>query len=519
MDRRLFLTGSAASAAALPATAQVARGSAVNVVTAFGFVPDGKTCNYDAFHRLAKAANARGGGRYRFPPGDYYVARYRTTKAYQRPEYRAAAPKDVTNSTFSRCNGLELIGAGARIRLNGKFTRHARLNSEGVMLGLLEGIFMPFEFSNCQNVTISGFDMDGGVRDMRKEAGVTEAYAYLIALHACRNVTLRDLHLHHCQTDAILLHDNAMLDGARGVACRDVRIERVRCINNARGGLAPLQVYGLICTDSAFNGSAFGTGSYGHHAPGFGVDVEPDHKRPEQVDIKTGNLHFERCEFMDNGSAFLAAYTDSFQGYLRIIDCNSRNGNNTPNPIIICWPGALLKQGGALLQGGQHDLGNGTFWTGWSGEYGGDLIVRNASFSGDGPYGIFHAHENNRVTLDGITLIGRHRKGGAGAFPAIEAPPAKGQRNIVRNSRFFLAAGRKSAQPLNEPVASFNHVDCSGNRFETDLPAMGGQQFVIYYHPQARVSGDRFKGMAPGLRDTIMPSGGPVDTRTPFSRR
>jgi hypothetical protein len=515
MERRLFLAGTVASAVApKPKIAD----TAVNVVTAFGFVADGKTCNYDAFHRLAAAANAKGGGRYRFPPGDYYVHRYRTTKAYQRPEYRAKAPKDVTNSTYSRCKGLELIGTGARIRLNGSFTRRIAKNAEGVTSGLLAGIFMPFELSFCENVTISGFDIDGGVRQMRKEAGVDEAYAYLIALHACRNVTLRDMHLHHCQTDAILLHDNAMLSGARGITCRDIRIERVRCVNNARGGLAPLQVLGLICTDSAFNGSAYGTGGYGHHAPGFGVDVEPDHKSSASVDAKTGNLHFERCEFMDNASAFLAAYTDSFQGYLRIIDCNSRNGNNTPNPIIICWPGPLLKQGGALFQGGTHDLGIGSFWTGWSGEYGGDLIVKNASFSGDGPYGIFHAHENNRVTLDGVTLIGRHKTGGAGAFPAIEAPPAKGQRNIVRNCRFFIPAGRKSPQPLNEPVSSINHTDCSGNRFETDLPAKGGQQFVIYYHPQAKISADRFTGKAPGKGDTIMPSGGPVDTRVPFSR-
>ncbi len=511
MERRAFLAGTIAAAAATPARAQVVRDGAINVVTAFGFVPDGKTCNYEAFLRLAAAATAKGGGRYRFPPGDYYVARYRTTKAYQRPEFKARAPRDVINATYVRCRNLELIGTGARIRLNGAFTRRAKANAEGVMSGLLEGIFMPFELRHCQNVTISGFEIDGGVRSMRKEEGVTEAYAYLIALHACRNVTLRDLYLHHCQTDAILLHDDSMLSGARGIACRDIRIERVRCENNARGALAPLQVYGLICTDSAFNGSAYGTGAYGRHAPGFGVDVEPDHWRPGTIDIKTGNLHFERCEFMDNFSAFLAAYTQSFHGYLRIIDCNSRNANNAPNHMIICWAGALL-------QGGTHDLGNGTFWTSWTGEYGGDLIVRNATFRGDGHYGIFHAYENNRVTLDGVTLIGRHQKPIFGAFPAIEAKPANGQRNSVRNCRFFIPAERKSAQPLNEPVSSFNHVDCSGNRFETDLPAAGGRQFVVYYHPDARVTGDSFKGTAPGMRDSIMPSGGAVDTRRPFSR-
>jgi hypothetical protein len=511
MERREFIAASVASAASLNKNALVKNDGAINVVAAFGFVPDGRTCNYDAFRRLAAAATAKGGGRYRFPPGEYYVARYRTTKAYQRPEYMARSPKEVTNATYLRCRGLELIGAGARIRLNGAFTRPARINSDGVIDGLLWGVFMPFELRQCENVTISGFEIDGGVLNMRKEAGVTEAYAYLIALHACRQVTLRDLYLHHCQTDGILLSDDAMLSGARGIACRDISIERVRCVNNARGGLAPLQVLGLVCTDSAFNGSAYGTGNYGHHAPGFGVDVEPDHSSLETVDTKTGNLHFERCEFMDNASAFLAAYSPHYQGYLRIIDCNSRNGNNTPNPIIICWPGALL-------QGGTHDLGNGTFWTGWSGYSGGDLTVRNATFRGDGPYGIFHAHENNRVVLDGVSLIGRHRIGGAGAFPAIEADPGGGRRNIIRNCRFFIPLGRKSPQPPYEPVSSINYADCSGNLFETDLPVQGAKQFVVYYHPNARITGDRFRGKAPGLHDTITPNGALFDTRGLFSR-
>lgn len=511
MDRREFLASSAAAAATARPRAQLGAPAAIDVITAFGFVNDGRTDNYAAFRRLAAAANARGGGRYRFPAGDYYVARYRTSKAYQRPEFMARSPQDVTNAHFINCRGLELIGTGARIKLNGHFHRSAQLNSEGVVSGLLAAIFMPFELRHCEDVVISGFDIDGGVLQMSRDAGVDEAHAYLVALHACKNVTLRDLRLHHCQTDAILLSDDASLSGARGTACRDIRIERVRCLNNARGGLAPLQVLGLTCTDSAFNGSAYGTGDYGHHAPGFGVDVEPDHYLPAQVDTKTGNLHFERCEFLDNGSAFLAAYTQCFQGYLRIVDCNSRNGNNTPNPIIICWPGAVL-------EGGTHDLGNGTFWTSWSGEHGGDLTVRNATFQGDGPYGIFHAHENNRVVLDRVTLIGRHRSGGAGAFPAIEADPGGGQRNVVRNCKFFIPAGRKSAQPPGEAVSSINFADCSGNQFATDLPARGGAQFVVYYHPQARVSGDRFRGMAPGLHDTIIPNGPAFDTRQPFSR-
>jgi polygalacturonase len=87
MDRRKFLTGTVV-AAALPKKVQVTRDDAVNVITKFGFVADGRTCNYDAFLRLAAAASANGGGRYRFPPGEYYVARYRTLKPISAPNIR-----------------------------------------------------------------------------------------------------------------------------------------------------------------------------------------------------------------------------------------------------------------------------------------------------------------------------------------------------------------------------------------------------------------------------------------------
>ena len=505
MKRRTFLAGTAGLAitSQTPARAQAAP---VNVVQRFGFVADGKTDNYAAFRRLADHATRVGGGRYLFPPGVYWVAKYRTTETYQREAFQQARPADVVNAVYKGCRNLELSGKGAVIRLNGRFHRSAKAKSAG----LLAGIFMPFELRRCDGVTISGFEIDGGARAMTKDYGVTEAYAALIALNGSRNVTLRDLYLHHSQTDAIYLGDDATLSGGRGVACRNVRIERVRCENNARGALAALQILGLTCTDSQFNGSSFGTGNYGRHAPGFGVDVEPDRYQPAEVDTMTGNLHFERCQFRDNFSAFLAAYPRKYQGYLRLIDCSSSNAGNAPNHMILVWPGAELR-------GGTHEIGSGTVWTSWDGTPGGNLTIRDATFRGNGNFGIFHAHEDSVVRLERVTLIATHRAPVFGAFPAIEGNPGGGRRNVVQDCRFVYPRARKAAQPAGEPTASFNHVTCSGNRFETDLPATGGQYFQVMYHANAVVLSDRFSGTAPGLRDSIRPNA-VHDTRLPFRR-
>lgn len=479
---------------------------AVNVVEKFGFVPDGRTDNYEAFQRLATFATRQGGGNFHFPPGTYYVASYRTT------DIRRRDPRLVLNAEFFRCDGLTISGAGAKIRLNGNFHRSARIRPDGLPEGTYYATFLPFEIRHCRNVRISGFDIDGGVLSMTRDPDVTETYAPLIALNASTRVTLVDLHLHHSQTDAIFISDDLVVTSSvpgGGKACRDIKLERVQCSNNARGALAPLQVLGLQATDCAFNSSAYGTGRYGHHAPGFGVDVEPDRYLPSEVDTMTGNLEFLRCEFMDNASAVLAAYARKYQGYFRLIDCRSRNLNRAPNHIIISWPGSLV-------QGGVHDTGVGTFWTGW--DEGSDLTIRNSEIRGSGNYVLFHAFKGNRLTLDGVRIIGTHKKAEVGNFPAIEADPGSGRKNVVRNCEIFIPAARKDPTNLYDLEASFNHSLCENNLFRTDLPAAGGQHFAVQYGPGTVVRGDHFRGTAPGPADSIRPKlFSNHDTRRPYS--
>ncbi|HEX2763420.1 MAG TPA: hypothetical protein VHM92_06190 [Allosphingosinicella sp.] len=511
IDRRRVVQGLGGAALLAPlggTSIAVVAEAAVNVVEKFGFVPDGRTDNYEAFQRLAGFATRQGGGNFHFPPGIYYVARYRTT------DIRRRDPRLVLNAEFLRCDGLTISGTGAKIRLNGRFHRSARKGRDGLPEGTYHAAFLPFEIRHSRNVHISGFDIDGGVLAMTRDPDITETYAPLIALNASSRVTLSDLSLHHSQTDAIMISDDLIVVGSGaglGIACRDVRLERVRCFNNARGALAPIQVLGLRASDCAFNSSAYGTGKYGRHAPGFGVDVEPDRYKPSEVDTMTGNLEFVRCEFMDNYSAFLAAYTRKYQGYLRLIDCRSSNRNNAPNHMIIGWDGGLI-------QGGVHDAGEGTVWTAWTDEKPSDLTIRDAEFRSSGHFGIFHTNDNNRLTMERVKIIGTHRKADFGTFPAIEAKPTGGRKNIVRGCEIFIPAARKDRSTLYDLEAGFNHCLCENNLFRTDLPATGGQHFAVQYGPGTVVRGDRFRGTAPGPADSFRPKHFSThDTRRPYS--
>jgi hypothetical protein len=514
MKRREFVAGllctASLAAGALAIRARAQSGSdAVDVVEAFGFVADGRTDNYDAFHRWAAHVNQVGGGRYVFPPGTYFVRRYRTTIHEDRD------PRDIINPIIDGANGLTITGYGAKIRLNGRFHRSSRKGPNGRPVDLYTAIFMPFTVHRSNNVTIKGFDMDGGVREMSRDPDVNEAYAALVALHGCTGALLEDLDLHHCQMDGIYLSssfEGTHVNGPRpSVACRDVTLRNVKCRDNARGGLGVFQVYGLLAEDCAFNDNGKAGGRYLPHAPRFGVDIEPDYVRPN-VDILTGNIEFRRCEFAGNYSALLAAYRDRFRGYLRLIDCRSSNPAGGPYHMILNWPGGLI-------EGGLHDAGAGVIHTSWQEQKGGDLTIRGAEIRTSGLYGLMHYYDGNLLRLENVKIVGTQRGPGThGEMVLIRADPGGGRRNVVKASEFFVPAARKSpANPFDYEII-LHHTLSEGNLFRTDLPASGGRHFAVQYGPGTVARGDRFIGTAPGTRDSIRPSHNSThDTRLPFS--
>lgn len=505
LGRRSFIGASLAGALLAPrgyltpaAMAQQPDTKPINVVAAFGFAPDGRTDNYQAFHRWAAHVNRAGGGNYLFPPGVYYVERYRT------PERGELDP--VRNAGILNCDGLTITGYGARILLNGAFHRSPGRDTN-------RAIFMPLEFGWCRNLRIAGFEIDGGVRSMTRDPSATEIYSHLIALNGCVAVELLDLDLHHSQTDAVYLYLAGWSPGKRaGTACREVTLKNVRCTNNARGGLAALQVNGLVCVDCTFSENGTGLGRYIAHAPGFGVDVEPDYLSAADVDVRTGNVEFRNCRFDDNVSAFLAAYSQRYDGYLRLIDCSSSNQFDHPYHIIIDWPGALV-------QGGRHDLGAGTFWTSWQGERGGDLTIRGSEIRTAGLYGLFHAEAGNIVHLDAVRLTGAHRQPGShGVTLGIQADPGGSRRNSVRNCHVSVPAARKSPGHLYDYEVSLHHTVSEANLFQTDLPVGVGEHFCVEYGRGVVAGGDRFHGTAPGPGDSFRPSHmSNHDTRVPYS--
>lgn len=505
MERRNFirlLGGTMLAAGPLRAAAQVSASPAVDVVEAFGFVPDGRTDNAPAFRRWIAHVNRARGGNYVFPAGDYLVRQHRTEDFNLRPHL---------NPVIDRCDGLVVSGYGARIRLHGAFHRGGRRGPGGVAVGTHLAIFMPFSIHRSRNVVIRGFEMDGGVRDMSRDDSLQEIYAALVALHGCTGVTLEDLDLHHCQTDGVYV-DATIRGGRPAVACRDITLRRVTSRHNARGGLGIIQVYGLLAEDCAFNGNGEGLGRYKAHAPRYGVNVEPDYMRRQDVDVLTGNIELRRCRLMDNGSAFIAGYIDRYQGYLRLIDCRSSNRTDGPYHMIVSWPGALI-------EGGAYDAGAGVISLSWDSQRGGDVVMRGAEVRTSGPYGILHAFPGNVVALEGVRIVGEHRSPGThGSVLMLQSDPGGGRRNRVRGCDIFVPAARKARAAPYDYEVTLNYTVSEDNVFRTDLPAAGGEHFCTEYGPRTVARRDRYRGTAPGPNDSFRPGHySQHDTRQPFS--
>ena len=87
----------------------------------FGAKGDGVTDDYDAIQAAVAAINpppfgtGTGQGTLIFPPGDYFINRYRIVDS---PD-----ANDVNNIAFESCNGVSVLGTGAKISVLGAFHR------------------------------------------------------------------------------------------------------------------------------------------------------------------------------------------------------------------------------------------------------------------------------------------------------------------------------------------------------------------------------------------------------------
>ncbi|MEJ7677595.1 MAG: glycosyl hydrolase family 28-related protein [Segetibacter sp.] len=240
----------------------------------FGAKGDGITNDYPAFLAIAKYINRKGSGNIFIPKGIYYIGVFYN---------KVNENKDIE---FTNCNNLKIIGDHATIILNGQFKRTADYRNKKYWYSYARTI-IPLSFNNCTNVEVEGLEINGNVSQITRDSNVVENQGYLLMLNNCENVEIKNMFLHHSQTDGIYIigtNSNS----------KNVNMSNVISANNGRQGMSVIGLLNGKFDHCQFINTGITGGVYGYHSPTAGVDIEP---HPETVVEKILFLH---CIFKNN---------------------------------------------------------------------------------------------------------------------------------------------------------------------------------------------------------------------------
>ena len=425
----------------------------------FGARGDGATDDYPAWLGLVAAVNAAGGGTVVIPPGSYHFARHITSTNGVRPV------------AFAGCRDLHIRGYGARLDLKGDFQRTRR--GGGAALS-------PLFFTECTRFSVAGLEVDGNVDRATRESGTTEPFAYGLVTVSCSDYELRDLHLHHHQTDGLYLGHSMGSRGDRGAS-----VTRVVCEYNARNGLSVSGLQGARFTGCAFLHSAKAAGRYGGHAPGYGVNIEPE-------TLEARDIEFVDCRFAGNSSTqFGAGYPEKTSGlHVRGGSLDHRGSLATFAMIFSCVDGAI---DGVRIDAGQGNVGLG--YTDGPTSVRARVRMRGCRVEGT-HYGVHVSVDGVEALIEDNDLVCTRTAPSAAYFPVIESRRARfvGNRVWVPRASYTREVGAADVVPRLRAGEARNNV------YGTDLDGSGGSYFAVDYGDTRRVEGERFTAPNCGFR-------------------
>lgn len=253
-----------ASATALPV-----QPAALNrTVLAFGAIPSDGQDDSAAMQRAADYLCTHPGTTLLYPPGVYNVDKVVDLNTmFYNPDLKA---KSIL---YQGCQHVQIKGTGAKIEVKGNFEKKAEAacvaNSNFFEADKFQ--FIPFAFQDVNDLTISGFEIDGNVDQItQSDMSVTlcERNEYGIFIISGTQVKLANLFVHHMATDGIQLNLG-----------REIELRQVRSANNIRNNLSIGQGRNVLVIDSEFRDAGVGgtaPNSYPMHSPGRGVDIEPE---------------------------------------------------------------------------------------------------------------------------------------------------------------------------------------------------------------------------------------------------
>ena len=435
----------------------------------FGARGDGRSDDYEAMHRLAAAVNAAGGGTIRFASNRrYLIDRYITGSG--------ATRNDVRHITFTNCRGLHIDLNGSAIDVKGDFHRAADGQSGGGRyVTATNRALNPLQFVLCHDLSVRNGELNGNVDRMTRDRNVIEGPGHGIELLGCERVLLEDLHIHHFPTDGIRMGIHAL---GNDELCRDVRMNRLRIMNNGRQGMTNAGGSGVVAVDCHFSETGVTGGEYRNHGPSAGVDVEPFRDLPVKSDFRG-----LRCRFDGNLGAPVVAGNPHRTGLVELIDC----GGRVPEMKRM-----ILSPEQATIRGGEwHNVQIACAYAArrrFTQQI--NIDVSGATWSGDDPgwqpvYDLNHRRPNVRIHDNRFRLLSPR------PFTARALFQCGNPNHRFENNEVFVARTGHSGNG-DDLVARFGARLVRGNRWSTDLRGPG--RFVNDYSEARQVESESFVG-------------------------
>lgn len=463
---------------------------AINVKD-FGAKGDGVNDDYLPILNAIKYVNSINGGTIIFPNGTYRIDKHIDGTELERLE-------------FKDCNYLKIDGRNSVINIKGNF--HRSNSSIKQLPGLI--------FRNCKNVKIENIEINGNANETTRASSVVESYSSGIAIHGCKNVTIESVYVHHMTCDGLYIADNS-IDG-KYICSKNIVCKNSEFTSNARQGMSIIQLHDGLFENCKFNKNGFTDGEYDEHSPSAGCDVEPNRNtETTNLDYNTGNIKFEKCEFVDNlGSTFIASE------YFNISDIvlNSckfivglGDGRGGQDGLYMGIPNAQILN--SFI-----DLANKSMYTATSSDDLSDLVIRNCEFVLKNK-GIV-ALNDRPLLIDGCKFYIDFSEPTSYATPQI-----KNNNCTIKNSYFFYSRlgyvdGSSGGRHIVNSLLCKTIENCV---FETDLLASDGDNNDAFYacsFNNNSVQNVTFKGTNPGTSDTFHPSYGfKHNTNNTYSNR
>jgi len=262
----------------------------------FGAKGDGVTDDYGALKRAFAALNEARTGVLVFPPGRYYIKKYRI-KLDQ---------LDEENITLKNCSNVIIDLQGSEVRVNGAIHRGADRKGKIGWISEINTV-IPINLVNCSNITIKNGTLIGEARLMTRDSGTVEGACHGVRIANCHTITLDSLSINNFASDGLYIAGLYTQDSKKYGVSTNIVLKNVSFKGNARQGMSIVGARDVRCTECSFTEMGNTGGSYGGHSPMAGVDIEPT-ERPPVAGAMTGEIYFENCKFGDNeGFNFVAS--------------------------------------------------------------------------------------------------------------------------------------------------------------------------------------------------------------------